>query len=600
KLLDDYDSDCEITPMNKPKESSDEQMRRQRIAVDRKVTSTLQRIAEQNGSTINTVAEVICGIMLQVCTRNQDVVFGKVVSGRNADIKGIEDMVGLFINTIPVRVRTEDKMSIRELLKKQQEQGNESTSYDYYSLAEIQNETLQGTELIKVLYVFENHMSGLESEQQEKDNDQMTIAFEQAREQTNYAISIAGYEMDGALGFDIMYNPNQFSEEDIQRLLERLVKISEEIAENPDRQVAEIETVTEDEKEKILHDFNATKTEYPREKTVVELFEEQAAKTPDQIALVFEGEEVSYRELNERANVLAHKLRELGVKPDDFVAIMAERSIEMITGIYGIIKAGAAYVPIDPTYPEERIAFMLEDCQPKAMLLYEAEYETDLTKFDLKEAGIWEGNIQNPEKVNKAEDLIYCIYTSGTTGTPKGTLLEHHGVVNLKYRFERNLEITPADNIIQFANYVFDASVSEMTMALLNGATLVCMPAVVGQNPKEFSEYCKQNRVTVATLPPNYYLQKEVDVEFRKLLTAGSESSMALIKKVGDSSYINDYGPTENTVCASYWEKEENWDATFIPIGKPISNTQIYILNGDNLCGIGVPGELCITGDGLA
>ncbi|MBG9456024.1 hypothetical protein ABE61_18730, partial [Lysinibacillus sphaericus] len=277
KLLDDYDSDCEITPMNKPKESSDEQMRRQRIAVDRKVTSTLQRIAEQNGSTINTVAEVICGIMLQVCTRNQDVVFGKVVSGRNADIKGIEDMVGLFINTIPVRVRTEDKMSIRELLKKQQEQGNESTSYDYYSLAEIQNETLQGTELIKVLYVFENHMSGLESEQQEKDNDQMTIAFEQAREQTNYAISIAGYEMDGALGFDIMYNPNQFSEEDIQRLLERLVKISEEIAENPDRQVAEIETVTEDEKEKILHDFNATKTEYPREKTVVELFEEQAA-----------------------------------------------------------------------------------------------------------------------------------------------------------------------------------------------------------------------------------------------------------------------------------------------------------------------------------
>ncbi|MBG9591085.1 hypothetical protein ABE34_01610, partial [Lysinibacillus sphaericus] len=600
KLLDDYDSDCEITPMNKPKESSDEQMRRQRIAVDRKVTSTLQRIAEQNGSTINTVAEVICGIMLQVCTRNQDVVFGKVVSGRNADIKGIEDMVGLFINTIPVRVRTEDKMSIRELLKKQQEQGNESTSYDYYSLAEIQNETLQGTELIKVLYVFENYMSGLESEQQETDKNQMMVALEQAREQTNYAISIAGYEMDGALGFDIMYNPNQFSEEDIQRLLERLVKISEEIAENPDRQVAEIETVTEDEKEKILHDFNATKTEYPREKTVVELFEEQAAKTSDQIALVFEGEEVSYRELNERANVLAHKLRELGVKPDDFVAIMAERSIEMITGIYGIIKAGAAYVPIDPTYPEERIAFMLEDCQPKAMLLYEAEYETDLTKFDLKEAGIWEGNIQNPEKVNKAEDLIYCIYTSGTTGTPKGTLLEHHGVVNLKYRFERNLEITPADNIIQFANYVFDASVSEMTMALLNGATLVCMPAVVGQNPKEFSEYCKQNRVTVATLPPNYYLQKEVDVEFRKLLTAGSESSMALIKKVGDSSYINDYGPTENTVCASYWEKEENWDATFIPIGKPISNTQIYILNGDNLCGIGVPGELCITGDGLA
>ncbi|MBG9455440.1 hypothetical protein ABE61_15530, partial [Lysinibacillus sphaericus] len=263
ELLDDYDSNCEITPMNKPEESSEEQMRRQKIAVNQKVASTLQRFAEQNGSTINTVAEVICGIMLQECTGNQDVVFGKVVSGRNADIKGIEDIVGLFINTIPVRVRTEDKMSIKDLLKKQQEQGNESTSYDYYSLAEIQNETLQGTELIKVLYVFENYMSGLELEQQETDTEQMMVALERVREQTNYPISITGYEMDETLCFDIMYNPNQFSDEEIQRLLERLEKISEEIAENPDRRVAEIETVTEDEKEKILHDFNATKTEYP-------------------------------------------------------------------------------------------------------------------------------------------------------------------------------------------------------------------------------------------------------------------------------------------------------------------------------------------------
>ncbi|MBG9456496.1 hypothetical protein ABE61_21410, partial [Lysinibacillus sphaericus] len=528
-------------------------------------------------------------------TSQKDVTIGTVASGRIQNYT--KDMIGMFVNTFPVRNLIEENDTITEYLSKVHQNVRQS----------LKNSDVQYNEICEIANA-SNDKPPFQVALRFQDSFENVLELEKISCMTEEILPI-----DNIFDFQIMvnrcserydvlisYSNGIYEKDTVLIFLKYLTLVIDNMVDNFNNKLESIPLIVAEDYQKVLFDFIAAKTDYPKEKTVVELFEEQVAKTPDQIALVFEGEEVSYRVLNERANVLAHKLRELGVKPDDFVAIMAERSIEMIAGIYGIIKAGAAYVPIDPTYPEERIAFMLEDCQPKAMLLYQAEYETNLSKIDLKEVGIWEGNIQNPEKVNKAEDLIYCIYTSGTTGTPKGTLLEHRGVVSLKYMFERNLEITPADNIIQFANFIFDASVWEMTMALLNGATLVCMPAIVGQNPKEFSEYCKNNRVTVATLPPNYYLQKEVDVEFRKLITAGSESSMALIKKVGDSSYINAYGPTETTVCASYWEKEENWDTTIIPIGKPISNTQIYILNGDNLCGIGVPGELCIAGDGLA
>ena len=179
--------------------------------------------------------------------------------------------------------------------------------------------------------------------------------------------------------------------------------------------------------------MEATETEYPRDKTVVELFEEQVAKTPDNIALVFEDEKLTYSELNARANSLAHKLREIGVKPDDFVAIIADRSIEMIAGIYGIIKAGGAYVPIDPTYPEDRISFMLEDCAPKAVLKFTTEsinISDEIPVIDLRNSEVWEGASEDPEHVNTPNDLIYCIYTSGTTGQPKGVMIENRGVVN--------------------------------------------------------------------------------------------------------------------------------------------------------------------------
>ncbi len=598
KEMESYDNVIDIRPMKIP-ESTEDQCRKCFVKLNKKTTEKLKLLARKAGSTINIAAETAVGIMLQRYSGSNDVVFGKVVSGRNADIPGIEDMVGLFINTIPLRVEAGKDETIIGLLKKQQKKSIESANYDYYSLAEIQNMTIQGAELIKVLYVFENYDSGLK-------NDALSntgITVESSREKTNYEIAIAVYDEDGEIIFNILYDPNKYCEEEVRLILERLKKICEEMVEKPNAKVSEIKTITESEKQLILNDFNATESEYPRDKTIVELFEEQVKKSPDNTAVIFEGQKFTYAELNARANSLAHKLRELGVKPDDFVAIIADRSIEMIAGIYGIIKAGGAYVPIDPTYPEDRIKYMFEDCAPKAAVIYTLEninIPENIKVVDLADSSVWEYGNENLEFVNKPSDLAYCIYTSGTTGTPKGTMLEHHGVVNLKYYFANRMGINENDRVLQFANYIFDASVWEMTMALLNGAALVCVPTGLAQDTKAFNEYCAKNKVTVATLPPNYYVQEDVKLNLRLIITAGSESNKFILEKSKNSDYINAYGPTETTVCATYWKRPEGFDEATAPIGVPIDNFQAFIMNGNNLCGIGVPGELCIAGDGLA
>ncbi|WP_037297462.1 condensation domain-containing protein, partial [Ruminococcus flavefaciens] len=321
EVLEGYENDADIKAMRKP-EPTEEQMKELWGSTDEGTTNKLKKIAESNEATINTAAEAAVGILLQRYSGKDDVVFGKVVSGRNAPINGIEDMVGLFINTIPVRVTAEQNTTVTELIKIQQEKGTESTNYDYCSLAEIQSKAVQGSGLIKVLYVYENYTSGLNAESA-GNTEESPVTTESAREQTNYGITISGFEKEGRLSFKIMYDPNKYCENEIKLIIDRLLKICKEMAENPNGKVSELEAITAGEKALILNDFNATETEYPREKTVAELFEEQVKKTPDNIALVFEDKELTYSELNAKANSLAHKLREMGVKPDDFVAIIA-------------------------------------------------------------------------------------------------------------------------------------------------------------------------------------------------------------------------------------------------------------------------------------
>ena len=373
--------------------------------------------------------------------------------------------------------------------------------------------------------------------------------------------------------------------------------------------------ITKDERRQILETFNDTTVDYPRDKTVIQLFEEQVRKTPDHVAVLFDDEQLTYKEFNAKVNVLAHKLRGLGVGRDDYVGIMTERSIEMIIGIYGIIKAGGAYVPLDPTYPVERIQYMLEDSNPKVVLTYQVEVETPIPVIDLGDLAVWEEACENPVHINQSSDLVYVIYTSGTTGKPKGVMNKHNGLTNLINWIQDEYPMTEDDTILQKTTYVFDVSASEMFWWSTVGAKLAVLKPGAEKDLSIMVEAIEKYEVSIINFVPSMLsmftlymaeLNKQKIESLKYILAAGEVLTTinvanfyaAIEKYEMETKLGNIYGPTEASIYSTYYNCEKG--ITTVPIGSPISNTQVYIMNDEVLCGIGIPGELCIGGEGIA
>ncbi|MCY7463193.1 AMP-binding protein, partial [Bacillus paralicheniformis] len=369
--------------------------------------------------------------------------------------------------------------------------------------------------------------------------------------------------------------------------------------------------MTENEKELILH-FNNTKTDYPKNKTLHELFEEQAMKTPDHTALVFGAQRMTYRELNEKANQTARLLREKGIGRGSIAAIIADRSFEMIIGIIGILKAGGAYLPIDPETPKDRIAFMLSDTKAAVLLTQGKaadgiDCEADIVQLD-REAS--DGFSKEPlSSVNDSGDTAYIIYTSGSTGTPKGVITPHYSVIRVVQN-TNYIDITEDDVILQLSNYSFDGSVFDIFGALLNGASLVMIEKEALLNINRLGSAINEEKVSVMFITTalfNMIADIHVDClsNLRKILFGGERASIPHVRKVlnhvGRDKLIHVYGPTESTVYATYYFINEIDDeAETIPIGSPLANTSVLIMDeAGKLLPIGVPGELCIAGDGL-
>ncbi|OMI08000.1 hypothetical protein BVL54_19720 [Bacillus paralicheniformis] len=370
--------------------------------------------------------------------------------------------------------------------------------------------------------------------------------------------------------------------------------------------------MTENEKELILH-FNNTKTDYPKNKTLHELFEEQAMKTPDQTALVFGAQRMTYRELNKKANQTARLLREKGIGRGSVAAIIAERSFEMIIGIIGILKAGGAYLPIDPETPKDRMAFMLSDTKAAVLLTQGKaadgiDCEADIVQLDKKAS---DGFSKEPlSSVNDSGDTAYIIYTSGSTGTPKGVVTPHYSVIRVVQN-TNYIDITEDDVILQLSNYSFDGSVFDIFGALLNGASLVMIEKEALLNINRLGSAINEEKVSVMFITTalfNIIADLHVDClsNLRKILFGGERASIPHVRKVlnhvGRDKLIHVYGPTESTVYATYYfinEIDEKADT--IPIGSPLANTSVLIMDeAGKLVPIGVPGELCIAGDGLS
>ncbi|WP_288886381.1 amino acid adenylation domain-containing protein, partial [uncultured Eubacterium sp.] len=427
---------------------------------------------------------------------------------------------------------------------------------------------------------------------------------------SKFDLSFNIVKLDDEYNIGVEYCTALFEEDSIKLLLTHFEILLSKLVENVDNKIGRIEVVDNVEKEVLLNDFNDTKTDYPSDKTIVELFEEQVERTPDNVAVVYENSKLTYRELNEKANQVAYKLKNMGVGSNDFVAMLTDRSIEMIIGIYGIIKAGGAYIPMDPTYPEERINFMLEDSNPKAVLVYTEEnidfLDEEIPVINLADSEVRIGVPENPEILNKPEDLIYCIYTSGTTGRPKGVMIKNYSVINLCSSFLSKYT-KYVTNAALVASYVFDASIQMIFSPILEGGTLHVISDDRKMDVSKLLEYYRINKIDISDCTPSHLkmmlsIEKEIGIYVNILLVGGEELPLDVAKEILDKEYceklINVYGPTECTVDSTVFEMNVNNDKVYI--GKPINNSKIYILNGDILCGIGMPGEICIGGVGVA
>ncbi|MFE4573443.1 non-ribosomal peptide synthetase [Paenibacillus chitinolyticus] len=413
---------------------------------------------------------------------------------------------------------------------------------------------------------------------------------------------------ENSIGMNVSFNSGRYNRDFIEKAAGHLVQLMSVLLVQPDLEFADADMLSPNEKQQLLVDFNHTETHYEREQTIHGLIEEQAARVPDATAVVYEQERLTYRELNERANRLARTLRAAGVQPDQLVGLMAGRSLEIAVGILAVLKAGGAYVPIDPEYPEERIRYLLEDSGAKLLLTQRRLLDRvpfEGTVLTLDDDSSYSGDGTNLEPVNGPEHLAYVIYTSGTTGKPKGVMLEHHGLVSLKNMFRDTLGITETDRVVQFASLSFDASCWEVFKALFFGAALYIPTAETILDNRSFQRYMHENGITAAILPPTYaaYLNPDHMPDLQKLITGGSAVSAEFVQQWRDKvRYFNAYGPTEASIVTSVWTAcTGDIGLKSVPIGRPIQNHRIYILNDYRQpVPVGVEGELCIAGVGLA
>ncbi|MFB6367572.1 amino acid adenylation domain-containing protein [Paenibacillus elgii] len=597
-----------------------------RLELSREQTDALNRIAGKNHVTLSTVMKTAWGVLLAKYNRKQDVVFGGVVSGRPAELDGVEDMVGLFINTIPVRIMAEDQTRLSDLFKRVQADAAETEPFHYYSLAKIQADSSLKQNLFDHIFVFENFplaerldqavQSGAESGGAQAE---FTISDVQSFEQTHYDFNILIAPGD-KLYVQFDFNGAVHSRAFVERLAKHYELVLNQLVAEDGRTVQEIELVGDEEKATLVHKFNATDAAYPDGQTIHGLFEAQCELTPDRTAVLWEGAAMTYRELNRRANQLARTLRAKGVQREAAVGLLIERSPEMFISVLAILKAGGAYLPLNAGHPQERIEYMLADAGVRWIITdiqgggaFAGQYET----IDVHDADSYAECGDNPDEACGPEQLAYIIYTSGSTGQPKGVMVEHRSVMNRLNWMQEAYRLHENDTILQKTPLTFDVSVWELFWWFFAGAKVCLLPPGAEKNPDAIVDIVEQKRVTVMHFVPSmlvaflHYVEESAEVDrlgsLKRVMVSGEALTEAHVHKfnetlhaAGGTELTNLYGPTEATVDVTYYDCPPGEAIRRVPIGKPIDNTRIYIVHHDRLQPVGVPGELYIAGANLA
>ncbi|WP_406620488.1 amino acid adenylation domain-containing protein [Bacillus atrophaeus] len=582
------------------------------FCLGKQLTEEIKRTASRHQVTVNTWIQTAWGLLLQRYNGSQDVVFGTVVSGRPAEISGIESMVGLFINTIPVRIHGPSEMTVSQVLKLNQELALASQSYDTYPLYEIQAQTEQKQQLINHIMVFENYPVEKQMEHMKQGDTALDIINFHMEEHTHYDFTIIVMPA-GEIEIRFVYNANVYDQASVVRMQAHFMQIIKQMADDTATRVQELDILTADERSLLVDKFNDTAAEFPKEKTIHQLFEEQAERTPEQVAIVFEDEKLTYRQLNERANQLARTLRAKGVQADLLTAIVSEHNIELVVGILAVLKAGGAYVPIDPDYPEHRIQYILDDSKAE-IVLTQSHLRQRLahagTIVLLDEESFYHEEHSNLERISDAKDLAYVIYTSGSTGKPKGVLIEHQGLTNYIWWADRVYAKGEKTNFPLYSSIAFDLTVTSIFTPLISGNAII----VFGGEDRAalLSSIVQDSRVDIIKLTPAHLqLLNEMNIphecRIRKLIVGGDNLSARLARNISEQfqdqiEIFNEYGPTETVVgCMIYSFHPQKDRRESVPIGTAAANMNIYVLDVDmKPVPIGVPGEIYISGAGIA
>ncbi|WP_064273319.1 non-ribosomal peptide synthetase [Streptomyces sp. RTd22] len=574
------------------------------VPVPAELARALARRAAHLGITLNTLVQGGWALLLSRLTGRPDVVFGTTVSGRPPAVPGVDEMVGMFINTLPVRADCAPGATVADLLTGLQERQAVLLDHHHYGLADIQ-QAIGLPSLFDTAVVFESYPVDRAGISAAHDEAEVAITGITPFTGSHYPLVVTA-DADPHLRVALQYHHHVFDHETVTGFAARFERVLRQLAEDPGLLVGQVDVLDPAERQQWRAEWHAATRPVPAA-SFPELVRAQAAARPDAIAVEDDRQRLGYGELERRANQLAHHLRGLGAGPERVVGLCVERGADLIVGLLGIMKAGAAYVPLDPGYPADRLAFMLRDSGARLVVAEpgtrSALGATDAVVVDLAEDAdrIRQQPVTVPEDGPRVTDLAYVIYTSGSTGRPKGVLVTHEGIANLASDMADRLRITPDSRVLQFASASFDGAVMEVLMALPNGATLVLPPPgpVIGE---ALHGFLRERRITHTLLVPSLVATLDPEgLDTLRTLVVGAEAASGdlVARWSADRLVVNAYGPTETTIVATLSEPLSG--SAVPPIGSPVANTRVHLLDHAlRPVPPGVAGDLYIAGPHLA
>ncbi|WYL98779.1 MAG: amino acid adenylation domain-containing protein [Gloeotrichia echinulata CP02] len=600
----------------------------QEFKIDLNLTTQLKSISQQSGATLfHTLLTAFVSLLYRYSGQN-DISIGCPIANRNHT--EIESLIGFFVNTVVLRHQIPNNCSFSQLLAQVRQvalaaDANQDVPFEEVVEALHPERSLSYNPLFQVMFAWEN----FSLDTWELPDLTLTPQIVE-RGISQFDLSLSVWETKQELIARWEYSSDLYTADTITRMTGHLQTLLSAIVINPDQSIHKLPLLTEKEQEQVLVLWNQTETDYPKDKCIHQLFAEQVERTPEAIALIYDNQKLTYQQLNTKANQLAHYLQSLGVKPEDLVGICVERSPELIISLLAVLKAGAAYVPLDPNYPSERLAYIIKDAQVSVLLTKQhlvdiwCDDEAKIIYLDKDQQILHSQSQENPVSEVQPENLAYVIYTSGSTGQPKGVTIEHRSVVNFIEAAISIYGISQNDRILQFATINFDAAVEEIYSTLFSGATLILRTEEMLNSLSTFMQKCREWEITILDLPTAYWQQLTTELvttsvslpqTLRRVIIGGEAASPATLKlwqkyiEFHIQRYqlsepprlLNTYGPTEATVVTTIYQLPTENIPPLLPIGKPIANSQTYILDQYlQPLPIGIPGELYIGGIGLA